>query len=115
MSAPVKVNYPATLDVDAYPSSDFGMVNAEVSSVSPMSGPATQNSPQRIFTAELKILSTVSPDLLQLDDLFPGMAVTARLRLREKPIITTVFDVLSDVFDPLSEKNNLKSNFRKIF
>ena len=104
LSAPVKVNYPATLDVDAYPSSDFGMVNAEVSSVSPMSGPANQNSPQRIFTAELKILSTVSPDLLELDDLLPGMAVTARLRLREKPIITTVFDVLSDVFDPLSEK-----------
>ena len=104
LSAPIKISYPATLDIDAYPSSDFGMVNAEVTSVSPMSGPANRDSPQRIFTADLKILSSVSPDLLDLNDLLPGMAVTARLRLREKPIITTVFDILSDVFDPLSEK-----------
>jgi len=104
LSAPIKIAYPASLDIDAYPSSDFGMVDAKVISLSPMSGPASNNSPQKIYIAELKILSAASPELLDISELRPGMGVTARMRLRERPIITTVFDILSDIFDPLSEK-----------
>lgn len=104
LSAPIAVDTPAIVDVDAYPSSDYGSIKAVVSSVSPTTSQATAQSPEKSYSAELNLLSATNPAKLQLSKLRPGMAVTAKVRLREKPVIATVFDFLADVFDPLTQQ-----------
>ena len=39
-----------------------------------------------------------------LNDLRPGMSITAKLKLREKPVIATVFAFMSDLFTPIYEE-----------
>ncbi len=104
LSAPVDINAIAKLDIDAYPASDFGHINAKVATLAPTSGPVSQDSPKKMYSADLAILSVQTPELLSLKSLKPGMALTAKVRLRDKPVITTVFDILSDLFRPLNEK-----------
>jgi len=104
LSAPVEINSEASLNVDAYPNSDFGSVIASVVSVSPMSNQTSNQATQKTYTADLLIIAAESPDLLDLKLLRPGMGLTARIKLREKPIIASVFEILSGLFDPLTEK-----------
>ncbi len=107
VSAPVKIGMPATLDIDAFPSSDFGAINSEVFSLSPTTTSiknSNNNSGERIYIAKLSILDSELPEKLNISDLKPGMAVTAKIKLREKAIISTAFNIVSDIFDPLSEQ-----------
>ncbi len=104
LSAPVEVETSASLEVDAFPSSEFGSVEAKVISLSPMTSNESRDSAQKIYSADLKLVKTSLPDQLSLDQLKPGMAITARLKLRDKAVITTVFDVLSKLFTPLNEQ-----------
>ena len=104
LSAPVEVDTSASLEVDAFPSSEFGSVEAKVISLSPMTSNESRDSAQKIYSADLKLVKTSLTDQLSLDQLKPGMAVSARLKLRDKAVITTVFDVLSKLFTPLNEQ-----------
>ena len=104
LSAPIEVKSLANLDVDAFPASEFGSIEAEVISLSPMTSAPSGDSPQKLYNADLKLLKPSAPDLFSLDQLRPGMAITARIRLREKPAISTVFEFLSNLFDPLTEQ-----------
>ncbi len=104
LSAPVEVETSASLEVDAFPSSEFGSVEAKVISLSPMTSNESRDSAQKIYSADLKLVKSSLPDQLSLDQLKPGMAITARLKLRDKAVITTVFDVLSKLFTPLNEQ-----------
>ena len=107
ISAPVELGKQATVDVDAYPSSDYGSINAKLISFSPKTI-SNQNQPgaQRLYIADLYLVSASLPEKLNIQDLTPGMFVTARLKLREKPIISTIFSSLDGLFLPLSEKSN---------
>ena len=69
-----------------------------------MSNQTSSQAQQKTYTADLLIISAESPDLLDLNLLRPGMGLTARIKLREKPIIASVFEILSGLFDPLTEK-----------
>ncbi|KZR74157.1 HlyD family secretion protein [Prochlorococcus marinus] len=104
ISAPVEVNSKANLDIDAYPTAEFGGIEAKVLSLSPMTQGDNNNSALKIYTADLQLIKPKEPDLLNFGQLRPGMSVTARLRLRDKAVITTVFDVLSGLFDPLTQQ-----------
>ena len=104
LSAPVEVDTSSSLEVDAFPSSEFGSVEAKVISLSPMTSNESRDSAQKIYSADLKLVKSSLPDQLSLDQLKPGMAITARLKLRDKAVITTVFDVLSKLFTPLNEQ-----------
>ena len=106
LSAPVQPRDPVSVDVDAFPATDYGSVEAEVISLSPMtlSTSADSASGQKLYSADLKLLKPANPARLRLAQLRPGMAVTARMRLRERPVITTVFDFLAKLFDPLSQE-----------
>ena len=108
LSAPIEVNSEALIDIDAYPASDFGSLNAIVKSISPTTtdlsaGNSMQNS-QRIYAAELELGIPEQPDELNVNDLRPGMSITAKLKLREKPVIATVFDFMSNLFTPMYEE-----------
>jgi multidrug efflux pump subunit AcrA (membrane-fusion protein) len=104
LSAPISIDTPVVVDVDAYPSSDYGSIKAVVASVSPTTSQATAQSPEKSYSAELSLLSATNPYKLQLSKLRPGMAVTVKVRLRDKPVIATVFDFLADLFDPLTQQ-----------
>ena len=103
LSAPVDLDSPATLDIDAFPSSDFGAIEATVVSISPMSSAGSNQSQQKNYQAILSLDQPEAPEKLTLTDLRPGMGLSAKLKLREKPIISTIFDFMSDLFDPLTE------------
>lgn len=104
LSAPLELNTPADIDIDAFPSSDYGSVRAVVSSISPTTRQSTNQSSEKAYEADLKLMSPVNPKKLSLDDLRPGMAITAKVRLREKPIISTVFNFLDGLFQPINEQ-----------
>ena len=108
LSAPIEVNSEALIDVDAYPASDFGGVNAIVKSISPtatnLSGGNAMQKSQRTYSAELELGIPQQPDELNVNDLRPGMSITAKLKLREKPVISTVFAFMSDLFTPMYEE-----------
>ena len=104
LSAPIDLNAPATIDIDAFPSSDFGSINSTVISISPMSLNLSNQSTSKNYQAILSLDSAENPSTLKLDDLRPGMGLSARLRLREKPVISTVFEFITKI---LSNKSIL--------
>lgn len=104
LSAPLDVGTSADVDVDAFPAADFGSVRAVVASVSPTTSDGSSQSPEKTYTAELRLIAAQNTHKLKLAALRPGMAVTARVRLREKPVIATVFDFLDNLFDPLTQQ-----------
>lgn len=104
LSAPLRVGTPAVVDVDAFPASDHGAIRAEVASVSPTTSQGSSQSPEKTYDANLRLISAENPRKLLLSALRPGMAVTAKIRLRDKPVIATVFDFLGDLFDPLNQQ-----------
>ena len=105
LQGPVEKNSPATVSVDAFPVGDYGSIDAVVYSVSPMTIEKNDSrSISKLYNADLKLIKANNPDLFSLDELRPGMFVSAQIVLRDKPIITTVFNVLEKVFDPLTEQ-----------
>ena len=108
LKAPVEVNAPATVSVDAFPADDYGTINAFVRSISPMTeanrGEQQQNSQGKLYNADLTLVAPDMPDKLSINDLRPGMFISAQMVLRNKPVITSVFNILDDVFKPLSEQ-----------
>ena len=107
ISAPLELGLEAVVDIDAYPSSDYGSINAILQSYSPMTVSSNSQTPvsQKTYIADLKLAEPTKPDYLSRDDLKPGMIVSARLKLREKPIISTIFNIFDDMFSPLSERS----------
>lgn len=103
LSSPLKVDTPATVDIDAFPASEYGAVRARVASISPTTSQNSNQSSEKSYSAALEIIGPQSPDKLDIKNLRPGMAVTAKVRLREKPVIATVFNFLADLFDPLTQ------------
>ena len=102
LSAPIELNAEAELDIDAYPSSDYGFVNAFVDSISPMSSSSSENQ-QKTYQAILELTTPDENSKVSISDLRPGMGLNARVKLREKPLISTVFTFLEELFVPLSE------------
>ena len=104
LRAPIFVDMDATVEVDAFPSSDFGAITSYISSVAPTSTPSSSQEPQRTYMVDLKLINPESPDLLSLSDLRPGMSVTAKIKLRKKRIIATIFNVFTKLFDAVSDQ-----------
>lgn len=104
LSAPLEINTAADVDIDAFPAADFGSIDAVISSISPTTSQISNQSSDKTYEAELELLQAQNPDQLSIADLRPGMAITARIRLREKPVIATVFSFLDGLFDPLNQQ-----------
>ena len=104
LSAPLELNTPADIDIDAFPASDYGSVQAVVSSISPTTSQFPNQSSKKAYEADLELIKPQNPKKLSIDDLRPGMSITAKIRLREKPIISTVFSFLDGLFEPINEQ-----------
>ena len=104
LSAPLRNNTTAVVDVDAFPASVFGSINAFVESVSPTTSLDSSQTQSKSYNVQLKLVAPQNPEALTLSELRPGMSVTARVRLREKPAIATVFNFLDELFGPLNEQ-----------
>ena len=102
LSAPIEINAEAQLDIDAYPSSDYGFLDAVVLSISPMSSSSNEGQ-QKNYQAILELNSPMEDSEISIKDLRPGMGLNARVKLREKPLISTVFTFFEELFVPLSE------------
>ena len=103
LSAPIEVKTPASVDIDAFPASDHGSVEAIVTSVSPTTSQATGQNNGKSYEADLRLLGPQNPETMNISDLRPGMALTARIRLREKPVAAIIFNFIGDLFTPLTE------------
>jgi multidrug resistance efflux pump len=104
LSAPLELNTSADIDIDAFPASDYGSIQAVVSSISPTTSQSSNQSSDKAYEADLKLISPQNPQKLSIDDLRPGMGITAKIRLREKPVISTVFNFLDGLFKPINEQ-----------
>lgn len=94
----------AMVDVDAFPSREFGLILSEIVSVSPTTYESSSPSIPKTYLADLKLLQAERSDLLNINDLLPGMKVSARISLRTKPIIATVFEFFEGFFSPILEE-----------
>ena len=94
----------AMVDVDAFPAREFGFILSEISSVSPTTFESSSPSIPKTYLADLKLLKPERSELLDLQQLLPGMKVTARITLRTKPVISTVFEFFDNFFTPMNEE-----------
>ena len=105
VSAPIKAGMSAKVEVDAYPADDFGGILSEVLTISPTV--STENSSgvrQRSYIAEIKLIAPEVPGSIDFSLLRSGMATTTKIKLREKPIISSAFTILTDIWSPLAEE-----------
>ena len=94
----------AMVDVDAFPAREFGFILSEISSVSPSTFESSSPSIPQTYLVDLKLLKSERSELLDLQQLLPGMKVTARITLRTKPVIATVFEFFDNFFTPMNEE-----------
>ena len=105
VSAPIKAGMTAKVEVDAYPANDFGGILAEVLTISPtVSTENTSGTRQRSYIAEIKLISPEIQGSIDFSTLRSGMATTTKIKLRDKPIISSAFTILTDIFDPLAQE-----------
>ena len=104
LSAPLKADASADVDIDAFPASDYGSVKAIISSISPTTSSLSNQASDKAYEADLKLITPQNPKKLSLGDLRPGMGITAKIRLREKPIISKVFNFVGDLFEPINQQ-----------
>ena len=100
----VQTGSPAMVDVDAFPAREFGFLLSEISSVSPTTFESSSPSIPKTYLADLKLLKAERSELLDVTQLLPGMKVTARVTLRTKPVISTVFEFFDNFFTPMKEE-----------
>ena len=91
----IKVGMPATVSVASFPSGEFGFITGKVESLGLDSLPPSQDSPSYRFpaTISLKQQSVQSGD--KVLNLQSGMAVSANIKLRSRPVISIVTDLFT--------------------
>ena len=95
----------AIVEVDAYPADDFGGIIAEVFTISPtVSSDNASGTNRRTYIAEIKLIAPEISEKLKISDLRSGMAISTKIKLRDKPIIASIFNIVSDIFDPLAQQ-----------
>ncbi len=105
VSAPIQAGMEAVVEVDAFPSDDFGGIIAEVFTISPtVSTDTSSGVNRRTYIAEIKLISPEIQGKISFDELRSGMAITTKIKLRDKPIIASIFNIISDIFDPLAQQ-----------
>ena len=91
----VKVGMPATVSVDSFPSGEFGYITGEVKSLGLDALPPSQESQTYSFPASI---SLDQQEVLAGDNklnLQSGMAVSANIKLRSRPVISIVTDMFT--------------------
>ena len=95
----VRVGLPVSVSVDSFPSGEFGYIKGTLSSLGSDSLPPDQRSQVYRFPATLTLeeQSVLAGD--QKLNLQSGMGVSANIKLRSRPVITIISDMLTKQLD----------------
>ena len=104
ISAPVKKGSSAKLNVDAFPSNEFGELRGKIISISPNTSLSDEAGKGSNYRAMIAIDRNLAPARFPLAQLRPGMGVKAKVKLRERAVITLVFDFLEKATVPLTQR-----------
>jgi hemolysin D len=104
VSAPVKQGQAARLSVDAFPSNEFGELMGKIVSISPNTTVSEQVDAGSNYKAIIAIDRHQIPKQFPLAQLRPGMGVKAKVKLRDRTVISLVFDFLEKVTTPLTQQ-----------
>ena len=104
VSAPVKKGSIAKLSVDAFPSNDFGELSGKIVSISPNTSISQETGKDSNYRAMIAIDRALVPPRFPIDQLRPGMGVKAKVKLRDRAVITLVFDFLDKAIAPLTQR-----------
>jgi HlyD family secretion protein len=93
------VGQPATISVDSFPSGEFGYINGTLiklgsDALAPDAKAQSFRFPATISLKQQEVLSGKQPLNLQ-----SGMGVTANIKLRSRPVITLLSDMLTKQLD----------------
>lgn len=104
LAAPITPGKPAEITVDAFPSNDYGTLKGVVASISPTTSSPDPKAQSPTYQARIRIPTTGIPKGYPSSSLRSGMAVTARVVLHKKPVISLVFDFLDDLVKPMADR-----------
>ena len=95
----VKVSLPVNVSVDSFPSGEFGYIKGTLTKLGSDALPPDQLSPQYRFPGTVSLMeqSVVAGD--QQLNLQSGMGISANIKLRSRPVITIVSDLLTKQMD----------------
>ena len=102
----VKQNMRAEIRIDAYPFTQYGSLNGELSFIGNEVLPADQNNPFPRFPAYIKL---EDQELKKGDEIYKlrsGQSITVNLIVRNKPIISLISDPISEALDNLRGLKN---------
>jgi multidrug efflux pump subunit AcrA (membrane-fusion protein) len=105
VSAPVKKGNSARLSVDAFPANDFGELSGKIVSISPNTNVSQDSAKDSNYRAMIAIDRALVPPRFPIDQLRPGMGVKAKVKLRDRAVITLVFDFLDKAIAPLTQRH----------
>lgn len=105
LSRPIRRGEPVQLGIDAFPSADYGYLNAKIASISPTAIAAKEGSAAGSgYNAQISIDPVSEGESkIPLDQLKSGMSVQARVSLERRPVITLVFEFLDRLIRPVGE------------
>jgi multidrug resistance efflux pump len=108
LAGPIAPGKPVDITVDAFPANDFGTLKGEVETISPTTAAAdaraqAQTQPPA-YLARIRISPSGIPAEFPAASLRSGMGITARVVLKEKPVISLVFDFVRDLFQPMADR-----------
>jgi hemolysin D len=95
----VKVGMPATVSVDSFPSGEFGYIQGTLISLGSDALPPSQESQQYRFPATITLKQQIVESGNKSLNLQSGMAVTANIKLRSRPVISIVSDQFTKQLD----------------
>ena len=91
----LKIGMPVDISVDSFPSGEFGYIEGTLQSIGADALPPDQESPVYRFPATLE-LNQQSVEIGKTPlNLQSGMAVTANIRVRSRPVISLVTDLFT--------------------
>ena len=108
LAGPIAPGKPVDITVDAFPANDYGTLKGEVETISPTTslgdrGDQSQAQPPA-YLARIRISPSGIPSEFPSASLRSGMGITARVVLKEKPVISLVFDFVRDLFKPMADR-----------
>lgn len=108
LAGPIAPGKSVDITVDAFPANDFGTLKGEVETISPTTSlgdrrDQSQSQPPA-YLARIRISPSGIPPQFPSASLRSGMGLTARVVLKEKPVISLVFDFVRDLFKPMADR-----------
>lgn len=97
----VKEKMPSEIRIDAYPFTEFGSIQGTLKSIGDESLPADSQNPQSRFPAYVSLDNQFLRKGNQTYQIKSGQSITVNLLVRNKPLITILFDPFVKIFDSL--------------